>query len=102
MDYKFSIFKNSVPPKEGESFETLLKNKNVTIKRIVSSSKIDQQTMIQEEDEWFIMISGEACMMIDNKKVVLASGDYCFVKRNIPHRLIDVQEGTIWLAVHIT
>ncbi len=99
---KNSIFKNSKPPIVGESFETLLEKKNVTIKRIVSSSKIDQEVMIQEEDEWFIMISGEATIMIEDEHVALKSGDYCFVKRKTVHKLIKVKEGTIWLAVHIT
>ena len=58
--------------------------------------------MIQEDDEWFIMISGLATIEIDNEKVVLKSGDYCFVERKTAHRLIDVKEGTIWLAVHIS
>ncbi len=101
MHNKSSIFNNANPPKEGESFETLLQNKNVTIKRIISSSKIDQEIMIQDEDEWFILISGAATLMIEGKKVTLKSGDYCTVPRKTPHRLIEVKEGTIWLAVHI-
>ena len=101
MHKKSSIFDNSHPPKEGEVFETLLEKKNVTIKRILSSSKIDQEVMIQEEDEWFIVISGSATIVIEDEKIVLACGDYCFVSRKTVHRLIDVEEGTIWLAVHI-
>jgi len=98
---KNSIFKNTKLPIVGESFETLLEKKNVTIKRIVSSSKIDQEIMIQEEDEWFILISGAATVVIDEEEVALKSGDYCFVKRKTAHRLIAVKEGTIWLAIHI-
>jgi cupin 2 domain-containing protein len=101
MPKKISIFNNANPPAEGESFETLFQKSNVTIKRIVSSSKIDKEVMIQEEDEWFIVISGTATIMIEDKKIVLERGDYCFVERKMAHSLIDVREGTIWLAVHI-
>ena len=101
MHNKSSIFKNANPPVVGETYEILLKKKNVTIKRIISSSKIDQETMIQEDDEWFIVILGEATIMIENEKVVLKSGDYCTILRKTEHRVIDVKEGTIWLAVHI-
>lgn len=101
MDYKSSIFKDATAPREGESFDTLLSEKNITIKRIISSSKIDKEVMIQNEDEWFIVISGSASVMIGDKKIDLEAGDYCFVEKNRPHSLCAVEEGTIWLAVHI-
>lgn len=87
-------------PDRGEKFETLLEKKNVTIKRILSSADIEQQVMIQEEDEWFIMIEGAALIMIDKEKRELQKGDYCFIKAGTAHQILFVKEGTIWLAVH--
>jgi cupin 2 domain-containing protein len=97
----FNIYKKVEPPREGELFETLLKKRNVTIKRIVSSENIDYEMMVQEEDEWFIMIEGEAVIMIDGEQKDLMRGDYCFIAANTPHQLSSVKRGTIWLAIHI-
>jgi len=96
-----SIFKEVTVPKKGESFKTLLSRKNITIKRIISASSIDQEVMCQEEDEWFIMIEGSATIMIGDERKELVRGDYCFIEAKIKHQILAVKEGTIWLAVHI-
>jgi len=95
-----NIYESAKTPLEGDTFETLLSHKNVTIKRIISSSKVDQQVMIQEEDEWFIMIEGEAAIMIADEIQELVTGDYSFIEAKTPHQILSVKEGSIWLAVH--
>ncbi len=97
----FNIFENSTSPNKGECFETLLQKKNVTIKRIISSKEIDSEVMIQEEDEWFIMIEGRASMRIGSEEIVLKSGDYCFIEAQKIHQVLSVEEGSIWLAVYL-
>ncbi len=96
-----NIYHDSTPPSEGERFERLLKKKNVEILRIVSSSTLDQEVMCQEEDEWFIMIEGSATIMIGEETKMLVKGDYCFIEAKQAHQVLHVQEGSIWLAVHI-
>ncbi len=98
---KENIFTGALVPKSGENFDTLLSHEKVLIQRIVSSKRIDQQVMLQEEDEWCIMIAGSATILIDGKKRVLHNGDYCFIPAHTPHQLLEVEEGTLWLAVHI-
>ena len=95
-----NIYHDSTPPKEGERFEILLEKKNVRILRILSSFKIDQKVMCQEEDEWFIMIEGSAIIMIEDERRDLISGDYCFIEAKKAHQILSVREGSIWLAVH--
>jgi cupin 2 domain-containing protein len=96
----FNIYDKVEIPQEGEAFLTLLKERDITIKRIVSSEKIDHHIMVQEEDEWFIMIEGEAEILIDDKKSYLKRGDYCFIAARTPHQLCSIKRGSIWLAVH--
>ncbi len=96
-----NIYHDSTPPSEGERFETLFKSKNVEIIRIVSSSTIDQEVMCQEEDEWFIMIEGSATIMMGDMKRELVKGDYCFIEAKQVHQVLRVEEGSVWLAVHI-
>lgn len=96
-----SIYHDSTSPSEGECFETILTHKNVQIVRIISSSIIDQKIICQEDDEWFIMIEGRAILMIAEQKKELVKGDYCFIKARQAHQVLYVEEGSIWLAVHI-
>ena len=95
-----NIFDNLSFPEKGESFETLLKEKKLTIERILSTSIIEKEVMIQEEDEWCIMIEGEATLLIAGQKRHLKRGDYCFIPAQTAHRVLDVKEKSIWLALH--
>lgn len=96
-----NFFENITVPDIGEQFDTLLDHPTVEIKRIVSSADIDEEIMIQEEDEWFILLKGAARMRIKEKELVLKSGDYCFVGAKQVHQILSVETGSIWLAVHI-
>jgi cupin 2 domain-containing protein len=70
--YKFTV------PKNGEDFTTLLEHKNIKIIRIVSSDQIEPIEYIQDEDEWVVIIEGEAILFV-----------------------LKIKDGTIWLAIHI-
>ena len=53
-------------PQIGEDFTTLFENKNVKIVRIISSKDIEEKTYLQDEDEWVLLITGEATIFMDN------------------------------------
>lgn len=89
------------PPETGERFETLLACKGVMIERIVSSSRLTSHEYIQEQDEWAILLNGEAVLEIAGKRVPLTSGDHIFLPSNTPHSVVSVSNGALWLAVHI-
>jgi len=92
---------DSIVPLEGETFTTLLEHKNIKIVRIVSSKDLQPTTYTQEEDEWVLLIQGQATLTIDNQKKVLLQGESIFIPALTPHRVERAEEGTIWLAVHI-
>ncbi len=96
-----NIYHDSAVPSEGERFKRLLKKNNVEILRIISSPKIDQEVMCQKSDEWFIMIEGSATIMIGDMRRELIKGDYCFIEAKQVHQVLRVEEGSVWLAVHI-
>jgi len=89
------------PPKSGENFTTLLEHKNIKINRIVSASDIEPVEYMQEEDEWLVLLEGEATLLIDNKEKILAKGDTLFIPAKTPHSVLKTEEGTLWLTVHI-
>lgn len=96
-----NLFTNAVPPRAGERFETLLRHRNLVIERIVSSSSITPQAYVQTQDEWVLLMQGEASLNIAGKPVTLAAGDHLFLPAGLPHRVERASEGALWLAVHL-
>lgn len=96
-----NVYANATPPQEGERFEALLSHKGLLVERIVSSSKIAAQEYVQEQDEWVVLLQGEAVLDVDGESVQLKSGDYLFLPSLTPHTVLSVSDGALWLAVHL-
>ena len=92
---------NTITPKKGEAFTTLLEHKNIKINRIVSASHIKPVKYIQEEDEWLVLIEGAAILLLDDEEKILTKGGILFIPAKTPHSVLKTEEGTIWLTVHI-
>lgn len=90
-----------ITPQNGETFTTLLAHKNIKINRIVSSDTLDETVYQQDEDEWLVLLEGEATLLLNNEKRKLAKGDTYFISSKTPHRVLSTQNGTVWLTVHI-
>ena len=92
---------NFTVPKDGEDFTTLLEHKNIKINRILSSADIEPIEYIQDEDEWVVLIEGDATLLVNNKEKILKKGDTLFIPAKAPHKVLKTKEGTVWLTVHI-
>ena len=101
-----NIFENVPEKLKEELFETILGGDGVRIERIVSEGQATPlgEWLEQEEDEWVILLSGEAELSFDdgttNEK--MKPGDYIFIKAGRRHRVewtLPAQK-TVWLAVH--
>jgi cupin 2 domain-containing protein len=88
-------------PESGETFTALLAHKNIKINRIVSSAHVEETEYLQNEDEWLVLLEGEATLLLDQTEKTLAKGDTLFIPAKTPHRVLHTQHGTIWLTVHI-
>jgi cupin 2 domain-containing protein len=88
-------------PQSGETFTTLLEHKNIKINRIVSSDDLDAKVYIQEEEEWLVVLEGQATLLLNDEKKTLLKGDTLFIPSKTPHRILSTQSGTVWLTVHI-
>ncbi len=95
-----NLFDYTVPATD-ETFTTLLTHKNITINRIVSSNSLEAQTYLQEEDEWVVLLEGEAILQIKEEERKLTKGDSVLIPAKTPHKVLQTQKGTLWLAVHI-
>jgi cupin 2 domain-containing protein len=96
-----NLFADAAPPQDGERFETILSHRNIVIERIVSSSAIAPFEYVQSQDEWVLLVQGEAVLKVADEDVALASGDHLFLLAGVPHSLERVSPGAIWLAVHV-
>jgi cupin 2 domain-containing protein len=96
-----NLFANLSLPSEGERFDTLLTHKNLVVERILSSAKATPFEYIQPQDEWVILLQGQAVMDVAGKTMKLQSGDYLFLPAGVPHTVQHVSEGALWLAVHL-
>ncbi|WP_395402338.1 hypothetical protein ACHMW6_29440 [Pseudoduganella sp. UC29_106] len=76
-----NLYSDAVPPAAGERFDTLLSHRGLTIERIVSTSKIESQLYVQEQDEWVVLLRGEALLDVDGVPTPLQAGDYVFSPR---------------------
>lgn len=95
-----NIYNDNVP-KHGEVFTPLLEHKNVKIIRIISSNDFESTVYIQDEDEWVVLLEGEATLTLNSEKRILKKGESLFIPAQTVHQIDKMEHGTIWLAVHI-
>ena len=88
-------------PQSGEILTTLLSHKNIKINHIVSSDHLEVTEYLQEEDEWLVLIEGEATLRVNSEEKHLKKGDTLFIAANTPHKILQTKKGTVWLTVHI-
>jgi len=87
--------------KQGETFTPLLEHKNVKIIRIISANDFESMEYIQDEDEWVVLLEGEATLRFSSEKRILKKGESLFIPAKTAHQIEEIKHGTIWLAVHI-
>ena len=90
-----------LPEIDSEIFETILKHKNVEIKKIISNTLKTPQTFCQKEDEFVVLLKGCAKIEINGEIKKLKAGDYLFIPANTPHKVLKTKKIAIWLAIHI-
>jgi len=73
-----NLFVDALPPQEGERTETLLTQKNLVIERTISSADIAPHEYVQSQDEWVVLLRGNAILNVAGEIVELNAGDYLF------------------------
>ncbi len=90
-------------PAVGEVFEDLLRRGPVRIERIVSSSLPEPVLYDQPQDEWVLLLQGEASLLLAGEEVGLKAGDSLLIPARAPHRVLATSADPlcVWLAVHV-
>jgi cupin 2 domain-containing protein len=96
-----NLFAEAGAPAHGERFDTLLAHRNLRIERIVSAADIEAVEYVQPQDEWVLLVRGEATLDIAGAVRELRAGDYVFLPARTPHTVRRVSAGALWLAVHL-
>ena len=102
---KKNVFKDYNPLSKEEIFETLFKNDEILIERIVSYGNIspDDQWYDQEKDEWVVLLDGNAKLEFQDHKIVeLTKGEFIHIPAHYKHKVIytSIEPICIWLAFH--
>jgi cupin 2 domain-containing protein len=98
-----NIFADLPQQIDGEQFLKLFQTGSANIERIVSRSHSSPLNFWydQSEDEWVIVLRGEATLEFEvGERVELKVGDYLTIPRHVRHRVVSTSEETIWLAMH--
>ncbi|MDH5480448.1 MAG: cupin domain-containing protein [Nitrosomonas sp.] len=100
-----NIFSDIPKNLERELFDLIIKNKSVTIERIVSKGHCSPESSWydQEKNEWVLILKGEAILAFEGQDSVhLNEGDFINIPSHKKHQVTwtDPENETIWLAVH--
>mgnify|MGYP000565376680 CR=1 FL=1 len=100
---KSNIFENIIVDKNKEQFFELLKHENVRVEKIVSNGQTtpSQEWYDQDENEFILLLEGDAVIEFKDKEVTLLKGDYLIIEKHIRHRVkyTNTSKPTVWLAV---
>ena len=88
-----------------ELFETILKNKNLTIERIISTGQTSPTNFYydQPQDELVFVLQGEALLSFEHNEIKkLIAGDFVLLPAHQKHRIDYTSSNPpcIWLAIH--
>lgn len=100
-----NIFASLSSELEQESFDELLRDKNIRIERIVSKGHTSPGAgwYDQDENEWVLVLEGAGTILFeDDCQVTLRKGDFIHIPAHAKHRVVwtDPDNQTVWLAVH--
>lgn len=96
-----NLYTHAPAPAEGERFDTLLRHRNLKVERIVSSAQPDGKKYVQDQDEWAVLLTGDATLDIDGNELELKAGDHVFLPAGTAHTVKRTSSGATWLAVHL-
>jgi cupin 2 domain-containing protein len=99
-----NLFANLPELSTSEQSLSLFENRALKIQRIVSQAYSSPPGFWydQDEDEWVIMVRGEATLEFEKQEFVrMKEGDYVTIPRHVKHRVHQTGPETIWLAVRI-
>lgn len=94
-----NLYETADPHENSERFSTLFQNHSIKIETIRSWLKTPGEFYDQNEDEWVLLISGEARLELDTVERTLKAGDYCLIPKHTRHRVLSTSKNALWLGI---
>jgi len=91
----------SSAPERGETTTELGRLGEVMVEQITSGRLAEPTDFAQAPAEWVLVIDGRATLEVAGEPMELRGDDWVVLPSLVPHRLVDVDPGTRWLAVHV-
>ncbi|MCK4177291.1 cupin domain-containing protein [Aciditerrimonas ferrireducens] len=88
-------------PATGETVTVLVETAGARVEHILSGQLALPLDYDQDHDEWVLVLAGRARLAVEGTEAVLGPGDWLLLPAHRPHRLLAVEPGTAWLAVHL-
>jgi cupin 2 domain-containing protein len=88
-------------PAEGERFEGLVVVEGRVVVEQILSGRVDGPAdYLGPRDEWVAVLAGGATLEVGDEAVDMGAGDWVLLPADVAHRVVRVEPGTSWLAVH--
>lgn len=96
-----NIFEIDKIPENEEIITILEKRDSIKIERILSKGQTTEW-MIQDKNEFVLLIQGSAIIEFEDKKIKMKKGDIVLINKGEKHRVSFTSENPycIWLCVH--
>jgi len=98
-----NLFANIPTSFEKELSDILLQSENISIERIVSNGQTSPPSgwYNQTQNEWVLVLKGEAIIEFENKQVNLQAGSYLNILAHTKHKVSWTNPNleTVWLAI---
>lgn len=95
-----NLFSLAEPASGSESLATLLEYPGVRIETI-RSNRAQTGWYDQEEDEWVVLLEGEAVLEFEMRRQPLIAGESVWIRAHERHRVAETSANARWLAVFI-
>lgn len=79
--------------------EGIYENEKVRALRTMSLNQVTDY-MVQDEDEFVILMDGVASIETESEIVRMKKGDFLFIPKGLRHRVID-QDKAIWFCLFV-
>jgi len=104
MSNLFDISQFDLSAKE-EIVHSLISHRLVRIERIISHGQISNKWYDQQEDEWVVLLQGNATLIFEEEqqKISMEKGSYLFIPAHKKHKVTftSKQPPCIWLAIYL-
>ena len=89
---------------DNELMQVLQQSDNIKIQRIVSKGQVSPETgwYDQQQNEWVIVIKGEAVITFEQTEVAMQAGSYINIPAHTKHKVSWTHPDleTVWLVVY--